>query len=154
MQMDDMLGAMARQRAHGARWWLVDQPLARWLRLICLLVWLASACTTPTAPPGEADTWTPDAPEACDAPDAECCQSALECDDDDHTTLDVCEEGACQHKADPEACTLPPTSTVVINELMILPSAVNTQYLELHNSTDEAISLDGWHLQVGLWTGA
>ena len=82
----------------------------------------------------------------------DCCALNADCDDGDPLTEDRCVQFACQHTEDPTACQLPPTSAIVISEIQANPRVIpdhGGEYIELYNTSSEAIDLTGWRLQAG-----
>ncbi|HIN85249.1 MAG TPA: lamin tail domain-containing protein, partial [Myxococcales bacterium] len=76
-----------------------------------------------------------------------CCNTKSDCNDNKSDTLDNCINFQCVFTADPNYCELPPTSNIVINEIMIDPMASGDgvgEWIELYNSTSQAIDLNFW----------
>ena len=78
-----------------------------------------------------------------------CCLSHNDCDDGDPGTIDACVANTCENVDDPLYCELPPTSAIVIHELMVAPGDVPDEageWIELFNASDQIIDLVGWTL--------
>ena len=78
-----------------------------------------------------------------------CCDSDAECNDDEPSTLDACVAFRCVNTPDLGFCTTPATSDLVINELLVDPSAVSDalgEWIELYNRTQDPIDVDGYSL--------
>ncbi|MEC8024726.1 MAG: lamin tail domain-containing protein, partial [Myxococcota bacterium] len=82
-----------------------------------------------------------------------CCQADTDCDDGDPLTWDACVYYSCVSTENFQYCELPPSSAVVINELMINPASApdaTAEWVELHNRTEAPLDLTGWSLgQLG-----
>ncbi|MCB9788163.1 MAG: lamin tail domain-containing protein [Deltaproteobacteria bacterium] len=80
-----------------------------------------------------------------------CCLSKNDCDDNDLSTLDKCVSNVCVHEDDPTYCSLPPTSGLVINEMMVAPGGIDDalgEWFELYNSTSQPINLTGYTIET------
>ncbi|MDP6946756.1 MAG: hypothetical protein QF464_21580, partial [Myxococcota bacterium] len=103
---------------------------------------LYATCTAPGSGAGVC-SYVPDP----DQP--ECCVDLNDCDDDNPYTIDLCIDNLCQHINDETHCELPDLNTLVINEIMQNPSAVQDAYgewIELHSQHFTPIYLDGFNI--------
>lgn len=81
-----------------------------------------------------------------------CCTTHGDCEDGNPATKDTCQSNSCIHEENTLFCQLPPTSAVVINELMISPGDlpdVTAEWIELYNAGDQIVNLIGWTITAG-----